>query len=233
MMVTTVRGTFTRRRRHDRARRGRPDRARSAEFRVKTASVDTGFGARDNHLRSADFFDAETYPGDRSCASTAIRHKRGNDYIVTADVTIRDVTRPVDFDVEFLGFFPAMDGARHAGFSAKAQVNRKDWGLDWNVALEAGGWLVGDEIKLEVEVAAQESIAVAASRCRLTPRDLRSRRGGRPCPVEVDDVELARLVLAERADVQVVSTAASDLAARRARRRETVQIVPLQKSPKT
>ena len=55
-----------------------------------------------------------------------------------------------------------MDGARRAGFSAKAKVNRKDWGLDWNVALEAGGWLVGDQIKLEVDVALQESIALAA-----------------------------------------------------------------------
>ena len=90
--------------------------------------------------------------------STRIRHKRGNDYTVTADVTIRDVTRPVDFEVEFLGFFPGMDGARHVGFSAKARVNRKDWGLDWNVALEAGGWLVGDEIRLDVEVAAQEPL---------------------------------------------------------------------------
>ncbi len=109
--------------------------------------------------------------------STRIRHKRGNDYTVTADVTIRDVTRPVDVDVEFLGFFPGMDGARHVGFSAKARVDRKAWGLDWNVALEAGGWLVGDEIRIDVEVAAQESIALAA----LTPLRVSSRRGGRPC----------------------------------------------------
>ena len=93
--------------------------ASSVEFRVRTASIDTGFAARDNHLRSADFFDAETYP-EMVVRSTAIRHKRGNDYTVTADVTIRDVTRPVDFEVEFLGFFPGMDGARHVGFSAKA-----------------------------------------------------------------------------------------------------------------
>ena len=88
--------------------------------------------------------------------STAVRRKGGNDFVVTADVTIRDITRSVDFDVEFLGFFAGMDGARHAGFSAKAKVNRKDWNLDWNVALEAGGWLVGETVKLEVEVAVQE-----------------------------------------------------------------------------
>ena len=84
------------------------------------------------------------------------------DYVVTADVTIREVTRSVDFDVEFLGFYPAMDGARRAGFTARARVNRKDWELDWNVALEAGGWLVGDEITLDIDVALEERVAVAA-----------------------------------------------------------------------
>ena len=152
MMVTTVRGTFT-------DVSGTIDinetdpTASHAEIVVKAASLDTGFGARDTHLRCDDFFGVETYPEIR-VMSTAIRRKRGNDFVVTADVTIRDVTRPVDFDVEFLGFYTGMDGTRRAGFSAKAKVNRKDWGLDWNVALEAGGWLVGDKIKLEVEVAA-------------------------------------------------------------------------------
>ena len=81
---------------------------------------------------------------------------------MTADVTIRDVTKSVDFDVEFLGFYTGMDGARRAGFRARAKVNRKDWGLDWNVALEAGGWLVGDKVKLEVDIAVQEAVAKAA-----------------------------------------------------------------------
>ena len=94
--------------------------------------------------------------------STAVRPTGGDRYVVTADVTIRDITRPVDFDVEFLGFYRGMDGARRAGFSARARVNRKDWGLDWNVALEAGGWLVGDQVRLEVDVAVQQVIAVAA-----------------------------------------------------------------------
>ena len=112
-------------------------------------------------LTGRGFTAVETYPEIR-VASTAIRAKGGNDYVVTADVTIRDITRSVDFDVEFLGFFPSMDGSRHAGFSAQARVNRKDWGLDWNVALETGGWLVGDEIRLKVEVALVEQVAVAA-----------------------------------------------------------------------
>ena len=122
--------------------------ASHAEIVVKAASLDTGFGARDTHLRSDDFFGAETYPEIR-VMSTAVRPTGGKDYVVTAD-----------FEVEFLGFFSGMDGVRHAGFNAKATVNRKDWGLDWNVALEAGGWLVGETVKLEVDVAVQELAAV-------------------------------------------------------------------------
>jgi polyisoprenoid-binding protein YceI len=160
MMVTNVRGTFT-----DVAGTIDLDEtdptASTAEVVIKTASIDTGFGARDTHLRSDDFFSVETYPEIR-VVSTAIRAKGGNEYVVTADVTVRDVTKSVDFEVEFLGFYPAMDGARRAGFSAKAKVNRKDWGLNWNVALEAGGLLVGDQIKLEVDIALQQALAVAA-----------------------------------------------------------------------
>jgi polyisoprenoid-binding protein YceI len=163
MMVTTVRGTFTDVSGSIDIDETEPT-ASSATLTVKAASVDTGFAARDNHLRSGDFFAVETFPEIR-VVSTKIQAKGGkggNDFVVTADVTIKDITRPVDFDVEFLGFYTGMDGGRRAGFSAKAKVNRKDWGLDWNVALEAGGWLVGDQIKLDVDVALQESIALAA-----------------------------------------------------------------------
>jgi polyisoprenoid-binding protein YceI len=159
-MVTNVRGTFT-----DVAGTIDIDEAdptaSRAEITVKAASVDTGFAPRDTHLRSDDFFATERFPEIRVVSKT-IKPKGGNDYLVTADVTVRDITRPVDFDVEFLGFYPAMDGARRAGFSATARINRKDWGLDWNVALEAGGWLVGDQIKLDVDLAFQEAIALAA-----------------------------------------------------------------------
>ncbi len=161
MMVTTVRGTFT-------DVSGTIDldetdpTASKAQLTVAAASVDTGFGARDTHLRSDDFFAVETYP-EITVVSTAIAPKGGSDYVVSAEVTIKGVTRPVDFDVEFLGFYTGMDGSHRAGFSAKAKVNRKDWDLNWNVALEAGGWLVGDEIKLDVDIALQETrIAVAA-----------------------------------------------------------------------
>jgi polyisoprenoid-binding protein YceI len=160
MMVTTVRGTFTDVSGSIDIDESEPT-ASKADLIVKASSVDTGFGPRDTHLRSNDFFAVETYPEIR-VVSTNIQPKSGNQFVVTADVTIKDVTKPVDFDVEFLGFYVGMDGSRRAGFNAKAKVNRKDWGLDWNVALEAGGWLVGDQIKLEVDVAIQESIALAA-----------------------------------------------------------------------
>jgi polyisoprenoid-binding protein YceI len=160
MMVTSVRGKFT-----DVAGTIEIDEtdptASKADITVRTASVDTGFGARDTHLRSDDFFATERFP-ELHVASTAIRPKGGNEFVVTADVTIRDITKSVDFDVEFLGWYAGMDGARRAGFTATAKVNRKDWDLNWNVALEAGGWLVGDQVKLEVEVAVQQAIAVAA-----------------------------------------------------------------------
>ena len=160
MMVTTVRGTF-----HELSGTIDLDEsdptASSAEFHVRTASIDTAFAARDNHLRSADFLDSERFP-ELIVKTTAVRHSVENAYVVTADVTIRDITHPVDFDVEFLGFFTGLDGSRHAGLSARAKVNRKDWDLAWNVALETGGWLVGDEIKLDVEIAVQQTVAVAA-----------------------------------------------------------------------
>ena len=160
MMVTTVRGTFTDVTGSIELNEADPT-ASHAEIVLKAASIETGFGARDTHLRSEDFFGAETYPVIR-VMSRSVRAKGGDDYVVTADVTIRDITRSVDFDVEFLGFYTGMDGSRQAGLNAKAKVNRKDWNLNWNVALEAGGWLVGDEIKLEVDIAIQEAIAVAA-----------------------------------------------------------------------
>lgn len=157
MMVTTVRGTF-----HDVAGtieldEGDPTRSRG-EFRVGAASVDTNFGARDTHLRSADFFDAEAYP-DITFVSTEIDQVGDDQFKVTGDLTIRDTTKPITFDVQLEGIVPGMSGARHAGLSATTKIARDDWGLNWNVALEQGGWLVGKEIKLEIAIAADEVAA--------------------------------------------------------------------------
>jgi polyisoprenoid-binding protein YceI len=167
MMVTTVRGTF-----HDvegtiELDETDPTRSRG-EFRVAAASVDTNFGARDAHLRSADFFDAETYPMI-TFSSTDIRQVKDDVFEVIGDLTIRDVTKPATFTVELEGIVPGMGGGRHAGLSASTKLERDAWGLNWNVALEQGGWLVGKEIKLEIAIAADEvavlepELAVAAS----------------------------------------------------------------------
>ncbi len=157
MMVTTVRGTF-----HDVAGiieldESDPTRSRG-EFRVGAASVDTSFGARDAHLRSADFFDAEGFP-DITFVSTEISQVGDGKFKVTGDLTIRETTGPQTFDVQLEGIVPGMSGARHAGLSATTTVAREDWNLNWNVALEQGGWLVGKEIKLDIAIAADEVAA--------------------------------------------------------------------------
>jgi polyisoprenoid-binding protein YceI len=154
MMVTTVRGTFADVRGTFELDEDEPTASRG-EIRIQAASLDTGFGARDQHLRSPDFFDVDSHP-EIVAVVTGIRHVRGDEYVVTADVTIRGTTRPVDLEARFLGFYPSMDGARRAGISLTTKIDRKDWGLDWNVALEAGGWLVGTDVKLEVDVALEE-----------------------------------------------------------------------------
>jgi polyisoprenoid-binding protein YceI len=159
MMITTVRGKFDRVEGQLELDEERPELSR-VEIRVGADSLSTGFEARDQHLRSPDFLDAERHEWI-TVRTTGIAPDDDGHYRVTADVTIRGETRPVTFAVEYLGTTPGMTGARHAGFTARAKVNRKDWGLNWNMALEAGGWLVGDEIMLEVEVAADEVTAAA------------------------------------------------------------------------
>lgn len=154
MMITTVRGTFDQVEGTLELDEEHPTNSRG-EFRVAAASLNTGIEARDNHLRSADFFDVENHPWV-TFVSTKVEAAGGNDYRVTGDLTIRGLTKPVTFDVELLGIRPGMRGGRHAGLSAKTKINRKDWGLNWNMALEAGGWLVGEVITLEIDVAADD-----------------------------------------------------------------------------
>jgi polyisoprenoid-binding protein YceI len=155
MMVTTVRGKF-----HDvdgTVTLDEADPARSSgSFTIRAASLNSGVEQRDGHLRSADFFDAEAYP-EITFVSTDIVAKGGSDYTVTGDLAIRGTTKPVTFDVEFLGHYAGFQG-RRAGFHASTRLNREDWGLTWNVGLEAGGWLVGKEIKLEIDLALDEVV---------------------------------------------------------------------------
>jgi len=116
---------------------------------VKTGSVDTREPQRDTHLKSADFFDAEKYP-EMSYAITRVEGADG-EYALTGDLTIKDVTRPVTLKGEITG--PVADpwGNTRLGLSVTGKLNRKDFGLTWNVVTEAGGLLVGDEVKLSID----------------------------------------------------------------------------------
>ena len=159
MMITKVRGIFkgvTGTLEFDEAS---PASSR-VEVTIPAATVETGMEPRDAHLRSADFLDAENHPA-LTFASTSIVPK-GDRWAIAGDLTIRGVTRPVVLDAEALGVVIGMDGRRHAGFEATTKIKRSDWGLTWNVGLEAGGWLVSDDISIELEVAADEVAPVGA-----------------------------------------------------------------------
>ena len=159
MMITKVRGIF-------KGVTGTIDfdeanpSASSVSVVIPAATIETGMEPRDNHLRSADFLDAESFP-TLTFKSTSIQQK-GDRWAITGDLTIRGVTRSVILDAEHLGIVTAMDGRRHAGFEATTKIKRSDWGLTWNVGLEAGGWLVSDDVTIELEVAADELAAVVA-----------------------------------------------------------------------
>jgi polyisoprenoid-binding protein YceI len=122
------------------------------EVTIDMASVDSGDRARDDHLRSADFFDVENHPV-ATFRSTAIT-RSGTSGTVTGDLAIKDVTRPVTLQVEYLGHVRDPWGADRAVFSAHATLDREDWGLTWNMVLESGGLVVSKEIRLEIEVEA-------------------------------------------------------------------------------
>jgi polyisoprenoid-binding protein YceI len=121
------------------------------EGAVQAASVDTQDEKRDAHLRSADFFDAEKYP-TLSFASTRIEKKGEDRYHVTGNLKIKDVTREVTFDVTEEGRGKDPWGGQRIGFSGQLALNRKDFGLNWNVALEAGGWLVHEQVKIDIDL---------------------------------------------------------------------------------
>lgn len=126
--------------------------ASKVEATVQTASVSTNDEGRDNHLRTGDFFEAETYP-TMTFVSTGIAPD-GGDYKLTGDLTIKGVTKSVQFDLEFEGVVTDPWGNTKAGFTAETEVNRKDWGLDYNAVLEAGGVLIGEKVKLTLEIEA-------------------------------------------------------------------------------
>jgi polyisoprenoid-binding protein YceI len=152
MMFTTVKGRF-------RDVQGKlvldaADHARSSvEVEIQAGSIDSGVEQRDGHLRSADFLDTETHPtiGFKSRRVESAGADRAR---VHGDLTIRGTTRPVELDVRYEGLGTNPWGKEVVGFSATTEINRKEFGLTWNVALEAGGFLVGEQVKVHLEVQA-------------------------------------------------------------------------------
>ncbi|MFM8371540.1 MAG: YceI family protein [Bacteroidota bacterium] len=120
-------------------------------FAAEAASVDTGNGDRDNHLKGADFFDADNHP-HVSFAGREMKKVSDEVYHLTGDLTMRGVTHPVTLEVEYGGQMKDPWGNTKAGFSLSGKINRKDFGLVWNAPLEAGGVLVSEEVKLQAEV---------------------------------------------------------------------------------
>jgi polyisoprenoid-binding protein YceI len=127
------------------------DPARSSvDVQIEVASLTTRDEKRDGHLRSADFFDAEQYPY-MTFKSRRVEKLGENHGRLIGDLTIRGITKEVALDVEYTGQAKSPWGTTSAGFTARTKVNRKDWGLNWNVALETGGVLVGDTVNIEIE----------------------------------------------------------------------------------
>ena len=123
----------------------------SIELTIPVASIDTREAQRDAHLRSADFFETEKFP-DIRFRSRRIAKAGGDSFIVDGDLTIRDVTRPITLAVVAGGRVKDPWGGERIGYSTTAKINRKDYGLNWNQALETGGVLVGDEVRISAEL---------------------------------------------------------------------------------
>jgi polyisoprenoid-binding protein YceI len=132
----------------------------SVEVEIGVSSVDTREAKRDEHLRSADFFAAEEYP-TMTFRSTEVERTGEDTYNVRGDLTIRGVTKPVVLSVEREGQVNDPWGSERIGFTATAKLDRRDFGLTWNVALEAGGLLVGNEVRIELIVEAVREAEVA------------------------------------------------------------------------
>ena len=134
----------------------------TVDVTIDASSIDTGTAQRDEHLRSADFFDVAQFPTLRF-RSKRIEKVGKVQFRVIGDLTIRDVTREVPLDVEYGGRGKDPWGNERAGFAAKAAIDRKDFGLQWNQALETGGLLVGDKVEIDLDIQAVKAAAVEAA----------------------------------------------------------------------
>ena len=150
MMITNVSGTF---RKFDAKVETNGDDFTSAtiDFTADADSITTGNEDRDKHLKSADFFDAARFP-ELKFASTKLEKKDDENYVLHGDLTITGVTRPVKVDVEFGGTGKDPWGNERAGFTLTGKISRTDFNLNWNAALETGGVLVGEDVKIVAEI---------------------------------------------------------------------------------
>jgi polyisoprenoid-binding protein YceI len=151
MMISKVKGSFTS---FDAEVEANEEDLNGAliDFKIDVASINTNNKDRDNHLRSADFFDAESHPHITFKANDIV--KKDDEYELTGDLTIKGITRPATFEVEYGGKGTNPWGVEVVAFSAEGKVNRKDFGLTWNQALETGGVMVGEDIKISLELEA-------------------------------------------------------------------------------
>jgi polyisoprenoid-binding protein YceI len=150
MMIATVRGQFEKFDGTVDFNENKPTHS-SVEVQIDASSINTREPQRDAHLKSPDFLNSNEYPFI-VFKSKSIEMRNDNQAFITGDLTIRDMTREVVLEVEFAGKAQSSFGTTNAGFSASTHINRKDWGLTWNVALETGGVLVGDEIKINIDL---------------------------------------------------------------------------------
>jgi polyisoprenoid-binding protein YceI len=161
LMVTTVKGRFTKV-----SGTGEFDEANPAksyiEATIEADSITTGDEKRDGHLRTGDFFEVEKYP-TITFKSSKVEKISDEEYKITGDLTIRDVTKEVTLVTEYAGKIKSPFGDIRAGFSAHTSVSRKDFGLNWNVALETGGVLVSDKVQINLEVELAEIAAQAVA----------------------------------------------------------------------
>ncbi|MFF4590064.1 YceI family protein [Streptomyces sp. NPDC001388] len=151
-MVTNVKGKFNDHTGSLHLDGSDPSRS-TASLDVRMDSIDTGSADRDGHLKSADFFRTDEFP-EMTFRSTSVEALGGDDYRVTGDLSILGVTRPITIDLEFNGSAKDPFGNERVGFEGKAEILRSEWGLTWNAALETGGVLVSDKIKLNFDISA-------------------------------------------------------------------------------
>jgi polyisoprenoid-binding protein YceI len=159
--ISTVRGRFTRVTLDTDLDPAEPAKAR-ARVEIDVRSIDTGDEQRDAHLRGPEFFDADRYP-TIVFELTSVTPTGGEEYRVAGDLTIRGITRPVELDTEYSGAASDPWGNARAGVTITGSINRRDWDLSWNMALDAGRLLVGERVKVEVEAELVQQAPAAAT----------------------------------------------------------------------